>query len=275
MTGTMLTESTYISLAAAEECARLGHAEIDGEHLLLALLAVGGPSARRLHAAGVGIDEARQRVAEESASLLAEIGVTSPPIERGPSAVHPANLVPPRWSARALRLMRSIPSRAPDTALLEALRDDTVGTAARVMRDWDLDGGDQESAPRTAPRLPAGTVVHEQIAPCSSDAVWDALTSDGIVGVLFPEGAREMSRDAGGPQGARRAVAFEEQAEGRGPRHTEFAVFDGDPVVLRIEKMVPLTFAGRLVPGVVRRAIEADLRRRALALVQSVGRGAA
>jgi hypothetical protein len=59
MTGTMLTESTYISLAATEECARLGHAEIDGEHLLLALLVVGGPSARRLHDAGVGIDEAR------------------------------------------------------------------------------------------------------------------------------------------------------------------------------------------------------------------------
>jgi hypothetical protein len=272
MTGTMLTESTYISLAATEECARLGHAEIDGEHLLLALLVVGGPSARRLHDAGVGIDEARRRVAEEAACLLAEIGVTAPPVDRGPSAVHPANLVPPRWSARALRLMRSIPAGSPDTSLLAALRDDAAGTAARVMRDWELDGDDHVDAPRNPRRLPAGTVVHEQIAPCSSDAVWSALTSDGIVGVLFPEGAQEVSRDADEPQGARRSVAFEERVEGRGPRRTEFTVLDGDPVVLRVEKTVPLTLVGRLVPGVVRRAVEADLRRRSLALVQSVGR---
>jgi hypothetical protein len=126
-------QAYYVLLAADEEAARAGHAEVDVNHLLLGLLVAGGPSARVLSAAGLQLTTAREaQVAVQQADLTA-LGVTAtvPPGARG--RTYAAGTAGLRWSDRARRALADLPDGAPDTRLLAALLADDRGPARRLL----------------------------------------------------------------------------------------------------------------------------------------------
>ncbi|PPK94642.1 ClpA/ClpB-like protein [Kineococcus xinjiangensis] len=135
----LLRQSRYISIVALEEAARLGHPEVDVEHLLLGLLATGGPSAGLLIAAGVGMGELREAVARLQQQDLAALGVdvpTAPAPPPAPPSFLAAQSLP--WNDRAMARVRRA-SRGDDRALLVELLDDDGRRAARLLEHLGVD----------------------------------------------------------------------------------------------------------------------------------------
>lgn len=128
----------YLRAAANVEAVRLGHPEVDMEHLLLALLVTGGPSARLLLDAGVTLDRGRQAVAEVQQRELSDIGVNlllPPPGQ----ARYDASALPLPLSGRARELDDRLPFVVDDQALLTALIDDEGGRVRRLLTQVGVD----------------------------------------------------------------------------------------------------------------------------------------
>ncbi len=131
--------SQQIVVTATEEAYRAGHAELDLDHLLVALTAVGGPAGEVLRSLGATVDRTRAAVAQVHADRLARAGVPAP-------AAQPRDL--PRgggglpWSPRADRVLTAgrweMPS-ADDRPILRALVRDPSGFVAEALAVLDLD----------------------------------------------------------------------------------------------------------------------------------------
>lgn len=129
--------SQAISVAAKEEQERLGHPEIDIEHLFLALLIVGGAGSRVLGSLGVTLSSAREACGHVHAEQIALLGITS-------SRPEPATGIPDpsiggfRWSARGAAIMRTVDLEHDDSQLLIALLEESSGHITRVLRQLSL-----------------------------------------------------------------------------------------------------------------------------------------
>ncbi|WP_432511549.1 SRPBCC family protein [Kineococcus sp. SYSU DK001] len=182
----MLRQSRYVTSAALEEAARLGHPELDLEHLLLGLLVTGGPSAALLTTAGIDLPALRRAVAEVQQHDLAHLGVQvpAPASPDGPEpSFRAAQAIP--FNDRAMAVMKRIPYDGDDRELLLALLDDEGRRVERVLAHLgaDVDALRAASAPdAAAPGITAGEsdgagFVHVQDVPVDAARVWD-LVSD-------------------------------------------------------------------------------------------------
>jgi len=193
----VLRQQRYLSAAAMEEVVELGHPEVDVEHLLVALLVTGGPSASRLVAAGVDLAALRRgaREVQEADARALGVHVPAPPAARPGPAAQAVGATP--FGGRALELMRSVRPDDDDRALLRALLDDDGHRAERVLRHLGVDVEELRrrlDAPAASldVALPAAVVdalealgpAHRRCAastthdlPVPADAVW-ALVGD-------------------------------------------------------------------------------------------------
>ncbi|MEJ5913160.1 Clp protease N-terminal domain-containing protein [Pseudokineococcus sp. 1T1Z-3] len=225
----LLRQSRYITTAAMEEVAELGHPELDVDHLLVGLLVTGGPSASCLVAAGADLPSLRKAVQRLQESDVQALGVqfTAPPAVPAASA---ARAVDVPWGSRALAVMRSADQGEDDRALLRALLDDEGRRVERVLAEAGVDIDDlrarlASTTTARAPELPmevaaalaaleparwrtSASTTHE--APVTADAVWalvgdvrrrpewdSAVTSlsddDGVLRLVFDSGRRTRS----------------------------------------------------------------------------------
>lgn len=95
--------SQTLSLAAMEEASRLGLREADIEHLFLALVINDQPAGRALRSMGIGLDAARQAVADQHEAQLASLGIEASFPEAGRIVFHETDGY--EWSPRALELI--------------------------------------------------------------------------------------------------------------------------------------------------------------------------
>ncbi|WP_432544695.1 Clp protease N-terminal domain-containing protein [Kineococcus sp. SYSU DK002] len=187
----MWRQSRYVTSAALEEAAQLGHPELDQEHLLLGLLVTGGPSAALLTAAGVDLPGLRRAVTEvqqRDLAHLAHLGLQVPPTAApdGPEpSFRAAQAIP--FNDRAMAVMKRIPYEGDDRELLLALVDDEGRRVERVLTHLGVDVDALRAATGTGATAPgtgagrvrgAGSVVrHAQDVPVDAARVWD-LVSD-------------------------------------------------------------------------------------------------
>lgn len=156
-------DRTVIQGAASGEAVRSGHPDVGFEHLFLGLLVNGGPAARLLMDAGVGLAQARSAIDGLLREDLARLGVDVPlPAPQDTSgAVTPGLLA---LAPRLGELVEDCPIAGGDRALLAALIDDEGGRIRRLLdrldadtdqirRDLDEPIDDQESP---APPSPVG-----------------------------------------------------------------------------------------------------------------------
>ncbi|MFC8190491.1 Clp protease N-terminal domain-containing protein [Cellulomonas sp. NPDC057328] len=131
--------SQQIVVTATEEAYRAGHAELDVDHLLVALAAVGGPAGQVLRSLGVTVDRARAAVAQVHADRLARAGVAVPPV---PPRDMPRTGGGLPWSPRADRVLSAgrweLPS-ADDRPDLRALVREPGGFVAEALAVLELD----------------------------------------------------------------------------------------------------------------------------------------
>ncbi|WP_369131950.1 Clp protease N-terminal domain-containing protein [Modestobacter sp. I12A-02662] len=178
-------QAYYVLLAADEEAARAGHAEVDVHHLLLGLLVTGGASARVLSAAGLQLGGAREAQVAVQQADLAALGVTAtvPPVPR--SRTYAAGTAGLRWSDRARRALADLPDGAPDTRLLTALLADGRGPARRLLDRAGVDaaavlaaiGTVEADVDRVGPPEGGWTATHAQTVAVPRADVW-AVVAD-------------------------------------------------------------------------------------------------
>lgn len=197
----MSKQSYLLTRAAASEAMRAGRAEVDVEHVLLALLTSGGPSAGHLLRAGadvVGLRLAAADLEAEDLAPLVDPRLLTPP---GPGAAARAADEPPARSvpvnARVRAVLEGVPMRADETSLLLALLADSP-RAGRLLHQQGVDvpalraglitpqEGSRAGAATESddePELPAPPgwtwqhAEHRQVLPVSAAEVW-ALVSD-------------------------------------------------------------------------------------------------
>ena len=129
----------YIRSAGAVEAVAPGHPEADVDHLLLGLLATGGPSAQVLTGAGVGLAAVRRAVTEVQERDLGELGVTTVPQRPTIRAAsrHVGLAVP--VNGRAKDLLEGTPYRGDDRGLLLALLGDDGRRVLRLLERLGVD----------------------------------------------------------------------------------------------------------------------------------------
>jgi len=175
--------------AAQEEAHRVGHAEVDLDHLVVALAAIGGPAGESLRAAGVSLDEARRAAARVHADRLAGAGVSVTPTPPRALDVLPTPALP--LSARADRALRQVGElSADDRSVLRTLVDEPSGLVAEMLAALDVTPDAVRAAadawrPAPAPggRLhaddPAGrpwrTLACDGWVPAAPERVWALL----------------------------------------------------------------------------------------------------
>lgn len=171
---------------ADQERTRLGHPEIDLEHLLLALIGIGGPVAEAVAAGGADIRDARRALAGLHAERLAALGVRlSEPAgapRRGwlPSAA-------PLTRRAQLALERAARRERPEAALFETLRREPSGHIALLLQRLGCPGPlpeppegstlDRSSEAQTAP-APRNLewVLHRAFVPDTPGRLWRLLS---------------------------------------------------------------------------------------------------
>ncbi|MBO0898399.1 SRPBCC family protein [Cellulomonas sp. zg-ZUI199] len=164
--------------AAQEEAHRVGHAEVDLDHLVVALAAIGGPAGESLRAAGVSLDAARRAAARVHADRLAGAGVAVTPTPPRALDVVAAPSLP--LSPRVERLIRRMSElSADDRALLRILVDEPSGLVVEMLAALDV-VPDAVRAAADAWR-PAPTPSDPLYADDPAWSPWRTLTCDGWV----------------------------------------------------------------------------------------------
>lgn len=166
-----------ISVLAEDEQRRWRHPEIDVEHLLLALVGIGGPVSHALAQRGVTLDAAREACETTHRQRVARLGVTLPPSETAPRIPDD----PGRGEFRYRHGVRPMLERAataprPDVALFSALLKEPSGRISEVLSALDLDPeslefGDAEQPP------PEARFTYRRFVAAPPEQVW-ALLSD-------------------------------------------------------------------------------------------------
>jgi len=165
--------------AAGNEAARLGHERLGPEHLLLGVLAQGGPAAETVAAHGVTLDAARGAVRETDRAQLAAVGIAAPepvsglPLEAG-DLRWPAALDGYVKRADRLRKARRDP-RLRSQHVLEALLEDDTSACAALLRGLGADVAALRArlAALPLPAAPADRAPAGQcFSPVAPAAVW-------------------------------------------------------------------------------------------------------
>lgn len=294
----LAAHSGLLHHAGAAEAAWLGDAEVDVDHLLLGLLATGGPSAGALHRAGVGLEDLRRGVRELQQHDLGLLGVSAAVPAPGGRAADSTTVAPLPLAGRVRELLEGLPLSSDDGALLLALLDDVGGRARRLLEHLrvdvdrlrhDLEHEDEEpevAASPTVPELPrpapAGalwmTASYHQHLPVPGARVW-ALVAD-------PD--RRAEWDATRPAGAAREVVThlaegEEiawaRAEGTGDGVTRTVQLRLEPrngaTLLHLRSAVLVRgWSWHLLRPVLERLVRGQLRTQAHLVAQAASRPA-
>ncbi len=174
--------------AATDEAARLGHGDVDVDHVLLALLVTGGRSTGVLSRAGLDLSAARTAMAEVQRQDLASLGVpvpVPPPLAGRAPGVGTAALP---WSDRARRALAPLPDGGPDTAVLVAVLSDEGSPARRLLEQAGVDadgvlaaalvaGGPADPGPDREADARARTTTHTRTVAVPRADLW-AVVSD-------------------------------------------------------------------------------------------------
>lgn len=172
--GAPLWQDRYlVEVASADEAAALGHPEIDADHLLVGLLAVGGPSARILAGAGLDLDAVRAAAEDLHSEELAGAGVTAEAERRmiPASKRHPTTV---RLTPRMRELVDRVSAKDDDRALLRALIQDEGGRARSILVVAGADIGQVISRTEVPTRTPAPVVADRSdlLGPAPDGAHW-------------------------------------------------------------------------------------------------------
>lgn len=170
-------EMMLVLTAANTEALRAGHAQIDADHLLLALLVLDGDAAAGLVAAGVSLDAAREALAgvERDDVLALGLGAELADASWLPAVTSPASapllpLAPTVNDVGAHYRLR----QESDLWLLARLIEDPQGPAARLLRRLGVDGTAVVAArPKAAdrPTWSRSTRI-ELTVPVAATALW-------------------------------------------------------------------------------------------------------
>lgn len=171
-----LERSQRIATAAIDECRRLGHPQIDLEHLFLALLVVGGPAGKVLRSQGISLAAAREAVEGVHAERIASFGIASPVLAG--STVPEPTYAQITWTERARRVSGALGGlNGDDRPLLMALLDEPSGLVEEVLAELGVrPDGVRQAAENYRP---------EDAAPADSDpkddGAWLAVGVEGYV----------------------------------------------------------------------------------------------
>lgn len=263
MVETMYRESQFISEAAARECALSGAVEIDEDHLLLALLAVGGRGGERLVRSGVDLATARRYAAERVDNLIGnlEIRVQSQPLSYPKGLKLSARA---EWSRRAILIMQSVRGADTDDSLLTALLDSPSGTANEILTACGgekIDVNDHFEYSRWS-GVGLNQVGWEQACAVHPDAV-RRLNGSGVSTIFEELHGAEITKCSDG------SIRISRTA-GKRQRVSRVQFVDGSVLKIRVSvDPLQLTTLGKLLHAPVRASLRNSLRRQAIALVQS------
>ena len=191
---TMRGEAWHLLMTATtDEAARVGHGEVDVDHLLLALLVSGGASAAVLSEAGLRLADARTALAEVQRADLADTGVMTPvpPALAGHTFGVGTAALP--WSDRARTALARMTDEGPDTRVLAAVLSDEHSPARRLLEQAGIDA--------TAVRAAAVLATARATAPAGTPAPRDgsrAWTSSHTRTVAVPRA--DLWRAVGDPR---------------------------------------------------------------------------
>lgn len=261
MVSTMITESRFIAEAATRECALSGASEIDEDHLLLALLSVGGPAAARMIRSGVDLRKSRSAALLRMQNLIEAMGIQSPHRETSDSTE--LNMkADTRWSPRAMAIMKAVPGQETDEALLEALLSSPTGASSEILDYCGV--GSLLPAGDGVRSMPSGQgpVAHEQACPVSPSMLLEIDSSK--ITSLFPEiHGSSIQRMEGNKFQVIRTI-------GARRRVTEFSFLDeGVRTIRALDRSSKPTMWGKILRGPVRSSLRNHLRRQSIALIQS------
>lgn len=169
--------SQRVSPVAKEEASRLGHPQIDVDHLFLALLTTHGPAGEVLRSFGITLAEAREATQTVHTQLLAGVSVTHPAL--APRPLQDPLLSDIDYSPRALKLFRDLDDHSSDLPMLTALLDEPSRFALQVLEQLGL----QEEELRTAISRRKETEKPEPELSTPRDPHWHSETHTGFIPV--------------------------------------------------------------------------------------------
>ena len=124
-----------LSAAANNEAERMGHTQVDTDHLLLGLISLGGPAAQVLRRRGVTLGRARAAVEEIQRHDLETVGIEVPETTLAAPTHYSSELKPrTRTAAAAVGI-----EPGDGVALLRHLLADSEGQASRVVAHLGAD----------------------------------------------------------------------------------------------------------------------------------------
>lgn len=257
----MATESRFIAEAAAKECQIMGMYEIDEEHLFLALLVIGGPSAEYLINSGFELTAARTAALRRITDLAGSIGLDFSAASSG--LIDDRQEAPDtQWSVRALALMRSVRARDTDLVLLNALWKSPTGAVRNIANRCGLPHLNPEKVIDHHGSKPDANATYEQIAPVSSERLRQVLNLD-ATNVFNSRSAPEFQLDADG------TVSLSAGPSER-TRTTVFEIVGEENVRLRATvKPFALTPLGKLLSRPVNSSLRNSLRRQVMLVIQA------
>lgn len=131
---TMLATSYGLSIAASEEASRFGVAEVDVEHVLLALVIDEGTAGQTLRALGITLDAARSAVTDLHRDQLATVGIDAEMPAAGP--IRFLEQGGSDWTDRAMKLLTqsgSLGKPGDAVAVLREVLAEASGTVESVL----------------------------------------------------------------------------------------------------------------------------------------------
>lgn len=170
-------DMVLVLAAANTEALRAGHAHIDADHVLLALLVADGDAASAMMAAGVDLAAARETLKAQERDDVMALGVSADLVDEswGPAVSPPA-------SAPLLPLAPTVQNigthyrrrRESDRWLLALLIADPDGPAARLLRRLGVESAALLAArPKAAARQSWSRATRiELTVPVSVEALW-------------------------------------------------------------------------------------------------------
>lgn len=169
-------DAFLLAAAADDEAGRLGHAEIDTDHLLLGLVAMRGPAGRLLERHGVTLERARLAVAAVQREDLAALGIQGPEALPEPPASYAADIKPLTPAAAAI----AYADLGGGLAVLGRLLADPQSLSARVLAHLGVEITEGElTAPQPDPAVAHVTgewqSTFSTVTTVGRDRIWALL----------------------------------------------------------------------------------------------------
>lgn len=164
-----------MSVLAEDEQRRSRHPEIDSEHLLLALVSIGGPVSDALAEQGVTLVSARAAAMRIHRERIARLGISLP--EEAPPA---PPVEPSRGEFLYRKGLRTVLEKAasqpqPDVHLFRHLLQEPSGRVAEMLQDLDVAPETLEFT-ATEPTAPDDRFTYRRFLAAPPETVWDLLS---------------------------------------------------------------------------------------------------